>query len=271
MPIGMIGTKIGMTRVFTDQGVSVPVTVIHAPANQLVQVKTLENDGYQALQLSGGKTRRSLTHSKAVSNHHKKAGVQGARSLREFRIRNQESAAAPGAEFRVGLFQNGEFVDVIGVSKGKGTAGTVKRYNFRMQDATHGNSVSHRAPGSTGQCQFPGRVFKGKKMAGRMGSARVTAKNLEVVQVDEERELILVKGSVPGSRGGDVLIQHCKTTSPQMLFERQQAMFSEAQSKTVASSSEPAATEATTSKEPEATATHAETTSSDTDAKVNHE
>ncbi len=219
MPVGMIGTKLGMTRVFTDQGASIPVTVIHAPTNQVVQVKTIEKDGYAAVQLSGGKPRRSMSRTKAIRNHYEKAGVESGKSLREFRMTKEENFAK-GFKIKVNLFEIGEKVDVIGTSKGKGTAGTVKRHNFAMQDATHGNSVSHRAPGSTGQCQYPGRVFKGKKMAGHMGQDQVTVKNLKVIQVDLDREFILVEGAVPGMPGGEVLIHHHRNITTEILLER---------------------------------------------------
>ncbi len=208
MPVGMIGKKLGMTRVFTETGVSLPVTVVHAPVNRVVQVKTPDTDGYFALQLTAGTAKPSKL-SKAVAKHYAKVEVDCGRVLREFCIAEEEQRKV-GDEIRVTVFGVGESVDVVGISKGKGTAGTVKRHNFRMQDATHGNSVSHRALGSTGQCQLPGRVLKGKKMAGRMGFARVTVKNLKVVNVDENRELLLIRGAIPGSCGSEVLIHHRK-------------------------------------------------------------
>ena len=212
MPIGVIGTKLGMTRVFTEAGRSIPVTVVHAPRNYITQVKTPETDGYFALQLSVG-TRKSSKLNKPAAGHYAKANVSAGRTLREFRIVKEEVRQV-GDTVTVESFSPGEKVDVIGVSKGKGFAGAVKRHNFSTQDATHGNSLSHRALGSTGQCQFPGRVFKGKKMAGHMGTERVTIKNLEVVQVDAERELLLLKGAVPGFPGGNVQVHHQKIVLP---------------------------------------------------------
>lgn len=204
MAIGIIGRKAGMTRVFTEDGVSVPVTVIQVEANRVTQVRTPETDGYSAIQVTvGGKKASRLT--KPMAGHFAKAGVEAGRGLWEFRL---DGAEAPevGAEIGPAIFEAGQIVDVRGISKGKGFQGTVRRHNFRTQDTTHGNSLSHRAPGSIGQCQTPGRVFKGKKMSGHMGAERVTSQNLEVVRVDAERNLLLLKGAVPGSRGGDVVI-----------------------------------------------------------------
>ena len=212
MTIGIIGRKCGMTRVFTEDGDSIPVTVIEAGPNRVTQVKTAENDGYEAVQVTLGGKRANLVN-KPMAGHFAKANSEAGEGLWEFRLEGgAEDEMSPGAELKVEQFEAGQFVDVTGMSKGKGFAGTVKRHNFRMQDATHGNSLSHRAPGSIGQCQTPGRVFKGKKMAGHMGDEKVTVQNLEVVKVDAERNLLLIKGAVPGAAGGHVTVKHplCK-------------------------------------------------------------
>ena len=207
MTIGIVGRKEGMTRIIRDDGVAVPVTVISVEPNRVTQVKTVENDGYRALQVTTG-SRRASRVTRPLSGHYAKAGTEAGRGLWEFRLADDEGEdLAPGSEIKVEMFEEGQRVDVTGTSIGKGYAGVVKRYNFRMQDATHGNSISHRAPGSIGQCQTPGRVFKGKKMSGHMGNARRSTQNIEVVRVDAERNLLLVKGAVPGSRGGDVIIR----------------------------------------------------------------
>jgi large subunit ribosomal protein L3 len=205
MAIGLIGKKSGMTRIFNDEGVSVPVTVIEAQPNRITQVKRVDTDGYTAIQVTTGGRRRSRV-TKAMAGHFAKANAGSGRGLWEFRT-GEESEAELGSELSVGQFEAGQIVDVQGTSKGKGYAGTIKRWNFRGQDNTHGNSISHRAPGSIGQCQTPGRVFKGKKMSGHMGAARVTTQNLEIVRVDIERHLIMIKGAVPGAPGGDVCIR----------------------------------------------------------------
>ncbi len=205
MAIGIVGRKCGMTRVFTEDGNSIPVTVIEVEPNRVTQIKTDEVDGYTAVQVTTG-TRRASRVSKSQAGHFAKAGVEAGRGFWEFRAEagvDLEVGAALGVEG----FEAGQKVDITGTSKGKGFQGGVKRWNFRMQDATHGNSLSHRAPGSIGQCQTPGRVFKGKKMAGHMGAERVTTQNLEVVRVDAERNLLLIKGAVPGAPGGDVLVR----------------------------------------------------------------
>ena len=207
MAIGLVGRKLGMTRVFTEDGASLPVTVIEVEPNRVAQVKTEERDGYRALQLTAG-TRKASRVNKARAGHFAKAGVEAGRGLWEFRLDgDQGTDLEVGAELKVELFEAGQTVDVTGTSKGKGFQGVVKRHNFSMQDATHGNSLSHRAPGSIGQNQTPGRVFKGKKMAGHMGSERCTVQNLEVVRVDTERNLLLIKGAVPGSVGGNVFVR----------------------------------------------------------------
>lgn len=207
MSIGLIGRKAGMTRIFQEDGVSVPVTVIAVEPNKVTQVKTQEKDGYRALQVTTG-SRRASRVTKQMAGHYARAGVEAGRGLWEFRLSDDEGADIEvGAEMKVDMFEAGQSVDVTGTSIGKGFAGVIKRHHFAMQDATHGNSLSHRAPGSIGQCQTPGRVFKGKKMAGHMGSVRRSVQNLEVVRVDTERNLLLVKGAVPGSKGGDVIIR----------------------------------------------------------------
>lgn len=203
--IGLIGRKVGMTRVFTEEGVSIPVTVVEVEANRVAQVKTLETDGYAAIQVTAG-TKKANRVNKAEAGHFAKAGVEAGRGLWEFRLENGEEFAV-GSELTVELFNEVKKVDVTGTSKGKGFQGTVKRWNFRTQDMTHGNSLSHRAPGSIGQCQTPGRVFKGKKMAGHMGAEHVTTQNLEIVRVDAERNLLLIKGAVPGATGGNVIVK----------------------------------------------------------------
>jgi large subunit ribosomal protein L3 len=195
-----------MTRVFTDEGVSIPVTVIEAEPNRVTQVRVPETDGYSAIQVTVG-SKKSSRVNKPLAGHYAKAGVEAGRGLWEFRLDDHSGdVPAVGAEIDATIFEAGQKVDVRGISKGKGFQGGVRRHNFRTQDATHGNSLSHRAPGSIGQCQTPGRVFKGKKMAGHMGDARVTAQSIEVVRIDPSRNLILVKGAVPGARGGDVVI-----------------------------------------------------------------
>lgn len=206
MTIGVVGRKTGMTRVFTEEGVSVPVTVVQVEPNRVSQVKTVETDGYQAIQVTVGERRAQHRVSQPIKGHLAKAEMRMGRGLWEFRVEDLGEVAV-GAEISVNQFEAGQVVDVTGQSKGKGFAGAVKRWNFRTQDATHGNSLSHRAPGSIGNCQTPGRVFKGKKMAGHMGAERVTVQGLEVVRVDEEKGLILVKGSVPGANGTDVIIK----------------------------------------------------------------
>lgn len=207
MAIGLVGRKCGMTRVFTEDGVSIPVTVVEVEPNRVTQVKSAETDGYAAVQITVG-TRRPSRVTKAMAGHFAKAGVNAGRGLWEFRLGEGEGAdLAPGSELKVDIFQVGQKVDVTGVSLGKGFAGTVKRHHFTMGDATHGNSLSHRAPGSIGQRQTPGRVFVGKKMAGHLGNTQRTQQNLEVVRVDAERNLLLIKGAVPGSEGRDVIVR----------------------------------------------------------------
>lgn len=206
MAIGLIGRKAGMTRVFTEDGASVPVTVVEVEPNRITQVKNPDSDGYRAFQVTTG-GRRATRVTKAAAGHFAKAGTEAGRGLWEFRLADGEGDDfAVGKQIGVDIFEAGQKVDVAGTTIGKGFAGGVKRHNFRMQDATHGNSLSHRAPGSIGQCQTPGRVFKGKKMAGHLGNVRRTTQNLEIVRVDNERNLLLIKGAVPGARGGDVIV-----------------------------------------------------------------
>ena len=205
MTLGLVGRKVGMTRVFSDDGVSVPVTVIEVEPNRVSQIKTVETDGYVAVQVVTGGRRASRVN-KPLAGHYKRAGVEAGRGAWEFRVDSVDEVEL-GSEFKVDLFEQGQIVDVSGVSKGKGFQGGVKRHNFRMQDATHGNSLSHRANGSIGQNQTPGRVFKGKKMSGHMGAANTTTQNLEVVKVDVERNLLLIKGAVPGAKSGDVIVR----------------------------------------------------------------
>jgi large subunit ribosomal protein L3 len=207
MAIGLVGKKCGMTRIFTEDGVSIPVTVIEVQPNRVTQVKTLESDGYEAIQVTTG-SRRASRVTKAAAGHYAKANVEAGSGLWEFRLDGTESATfEAGSELTVSLFEAGQKLDVTGKTIGKGFAGGVKRWHFAMQDATHGNSLSHRAPGSIGQCQTPGRVFKGKKMAGHLGDKQRTIQTLELVRVDEERGLLLIKGSVPGAKGGNVIIR----------------------------------------------------------------
>jgi len=205
MTIGIVGRKSGMTRIFSEEGVSIPVTVVEAEPNRITQIKTKDVDGYDAVQVAIG-SRKASRVSKSVAGHYAKAEVEAGSNLWELRNDNVESFEL-GSVISCDAFSEGQIVDVTGTSKGKGFAGGVKRWNFAMQDATHGNSLSHRAPGSIGQCQTPGRVFKGKKMAGHMGAERITTQNLEIVKVDVERGLILIKGAVPGAPGGDVIVR----------------------------------------------------------------
>ncbi len=207
MRIGIVGRKCGMSRVFTENGESIPVTLIEAAPNRVVQVKTPEIDGYSALQVTAGAKRASLL-TRPIAGHFAKAKVEAGRGLWEFRVESSTAEKYPvGSEIRADIFAEGQLVDVAGVTKGKGFAGTIKRHNFTMGDATHGNSLSHRAPGSIGQRQTPGRVFPGKKMSGHMGAERQSVQNLRVVKVDAERGLIAVHGAVPGAPGGDVIVR----------------------------------------------------------------
>ncbi len=207
MSFGLVGKKRGMSRLFTEAGVSVPVTVIEVEPNRITQIKSDETDGYTAVQVTIGE-RRATRVTKAMAGHFKKAGTEAGRGVWEFRASAEQlDGLQAGAEVKVDQFEAGQTVDVTGISIGKGFAGTIKRHNFHHQRMSHGNSLSHRAPGSIGQNQTPGRVFKGKKMAGQMGNKRVTVQNLEVVRVDAERNLLLVKGGIPGAAGADVLVR----------------------------------------------------------------
>ena len=216
MTIGLVGRKVGMTRVFTEEGQSIPVSVLHVEPNYVTQIKTLDTDGYSAIQIATG-SRRANRITKPVAGHLAKAGVESARHFCEFTLsqselsqldQSNENALKLGSQLSLDqVFSVDQYVDVTGTSRGKGFAGAVKRHNFSMQDATHGNSLSHRALGSTGQNQTPGRVFKGKKMAGQMGNERSTSQSLKVVRIDLERQLLLVKGAVPGAPNGTVIIR----------------------------------------------------------------
>ena len=208
MSIGLVGKKCGMSRIFTEAGESIPVTLIEATPNRITQVKTVETDGYSAVQVTAGAKRAALVR-KPLAGHYAKAKVEAGRGLWEFRVDAKDLGKYQvGGEIKADeVFKAGQMVDVAGVTKGKGFQGTIKRWNFTMGDATHGNSLSHRAPGSIGQRQTPGRVFPGKKMSGQMGNVRQSAMNLEVVKVDLERGLIAIKGSVPGAPGGNVIVR----------------------------------------------------------------
>ena len=207
MSLGVVGVKRGMTRIFSEDGASTPVTVLELIANRVIRVKTKDSDGYRSVQVTYGEKHKNRIN-KALEGEYKKAGELAGLGLWEFRLEEGEGEDLnAGSEIPLDLFQEGQIVDVSGASIGKGFAGTIKRHNFKGQDATHGNSLSHRAPGSIGQCQSPGKVFKGKKMAGHMGARRVTTQSLEVVRVDSERNLILVKGAVPGATGGNVVVR----------------------------------------------------------------
>ena len=207
MSLGLIGKKQGMTRFFTEEGSSLPVTVVSVDKNIVTQIKTIEKDGYNSIQVTTGE--KKLKHlNKSQLGHFSKSSVNPGEGLWEFRTENEElEKITIGKSIPLALFKEGQAVDVSGVSKGKGFAGTVKRWNFKMQDATHGNSLSHRAPGSIGQCQTPGRVWKGKKMSGHMGSEKVTVQNLKIVSIDLENNLILIQGSIPGATGSRVMLR----------------------------------------------------------------
>ena len=208
MTIGIVGRKCGMTRIFTDAGESIPVTLIEATPNRITQVKTVENDGYSAIQVTTG-TKRAALVNKPQAGHYAKAKVEAGRGLWEFRVDAKDIGNySVGNELKADeVFKQGQIVDVAGVTKGKGFQGTIKRWNFTMGDATHGNSLSHRSPGSIGQRQTPGRVFPGKKMSGHMGAERQSMLNLQVVKIDAEKHLIAVRGAVPGAPGGNVIIR----------------------------------------------------------------
>jgi large subunit ribosomal protein L3 len=205
--LGIVGRKAGMSRIFTEDGKSVPVTLIEATPNRITQIKTVETDGYSAVQVTVGSRRAALVN-KPSAGHLAKAKVEGGRGLWELRVADDRIGEFEvGGEIRADIFEEGQIVDVQGVTKGKGFQGTIKRWNFKMGDATHGNSLSHRSPGSIGQRQTPGRVFPGKKMAGHMGHVQQTTQRLRVVKVDAERGLIAIRGAVPGAPGGDVVVR----------------------------------------------------------------
>jgi large subunit ribosomal protein L3 len=205
MTVSLVGRKCGMTRVFTEDGDSIPVTVIEVLPNRITQIKTRETDGYNAIQITTGARKRSRVN-KPAAGHYAKANTEPGRGLWEFQIENLDGFSV-GSEIKLDQFAEGQMVDVTGTSKGKGYAGVIKRYHFAAQDATHGNSLSHRAPGSIGQRQTPGRVFKGKRMAGHMGDVKKTILSQKIVKIDAERNLVLVRGVVPGAPGGDVIIR----------------------------------------------------------------
>ncbi len=206
LEIGLVGRKVGMTRVFTPDGVSIPVSVVEVHPNRVSQLKNVENDGYCAIQLTGG-TKKASRVSKPLAGHFAKAAIEAGDMLCEFRLNSTDSFTLGQVLNVSDVFRDGQMVDVSGISKGKGFAGTVKRHNFRTQDATHGNSRSHRVPGSIGQNQTPGRVFKGKKMAGHLGNVRCTTQSLELVKVDVARNLLLIKGAIPGAPGARVEVK----------------------------------------------------------------
>ncbi len=207
MSLGLLGQKLGMTRVFAEDGTSIPVTVLSVAANRVVQVKTQATDGYDSIQVTFG-SKKANRVTKPLKGHYAKAGVEAGKALQEFPLTSEEVASfQAGATVSVEIFSAGQIVDVTGTSKGKGFAGAIKRHNFSSNRATHGNSVSHNAPGSIGQRQDPGRVFPGKRMAGHLGNVQVTTQNLEVVRVDAEHGLLLIKGAVPGSKGGTVVVR----------------------------------------------------------------
>ena len=207
--LGLVGRKVGMTRIFLNDGQTVPVTVLDVSGNKITQVKTQEIDGYSGVQIGFGKRKQNRTN-KSLAGHFSKAGVESMSILKEFRVADDTSnpdLLKEGQSVPPSVFQEGQLVDITGVTKGKGFQGAIKRHGFSSQRTTHGNSISHRAPGSIGMCQDPGRVFKGKRMAGHMGSQRVTTQNLTLVRIDEEKELLLVKGAVPGSKGKEVVVK----------------------------------------------------------------
>ena len=207
MKLGLLGRKLGMTRIFLADGQAVPVTVIEVKPNYVSQIKNLDNDGYTALQLTSGQKKSSRVN-KALAGQFAKANIEAGDLIAEFRLIEDTTYNLGDAIIISDIFAEGQYVDVAGTSKGKGFAGTVKRHNFRTQDATHGNSRSHRVPGSIGQNQTPGRVFKGKKMAGHLGDVRCTVQSLEIIKIDQEKNVLMIKGAVPGAPGGSVEIRH---------------------------------------------------------------
>ncbi|HHL18324.1 MAG TPA: 50S ribosomal protein L3 [Thiothrix sp.] len=206
MAIGLVGRKVGMTRLYNEDGTATPVTVLEVTPNRISQLKTLESDGYNAVQTTSGTAKASRV-TKARAGHFAKAGVEAGNVTRESRIDDGVTDFEIGSELTLSMFEAGQLIDVTGTSQGKGFAGVIKRHHFAGKDATHGNSINHRTPGSIGQCQTPGRVFKGKKMTGHMGNVKRTQQNLTIVRVDVEKNLLLVKGAVPGSKGGSVVVK----------------------------------------------------------------
>ena len=218
MSIGLVGIKTGMTRVFDESGTSIPVTVINIDSNRISQIKSSERDGYSAIQVAYGSQKETRLN-KALIGHYKKANIQAARGLVEFRVNELEEGMSVGSSINVDTFKAGEHVDITGKTLGKGFQGGVKRHHFKTQDATHGNSISHRALGSTGQCQDPGRVFKGKKMPGHLGNVNRTIQNLTIVKIMTDENIILVKGSIPGHKGSVVIIKPTeKKYTPKEIF-----------------------------------------------------
>jgi len=250
MSLGMIGQKAGMTRIFDNTGISVPVTAISVTPNQITQIKTLETDGYKAVQVSYGQKKESKVN-KAILGHYKKASATPGKGLMEFRLNDKEiDGLEVGKSIDLSLFKEGEHVDITGTTLGKGFQGGVKRHHFKTQDATHGNSLSHRALGSTGQCQDPGRVFKGKKMAGQLGNVRNTIQNLVIVKILLEENTILVKGSIPGHDGSEVIIKPTrKKYTPKEILTKQKVTNEE--TKAAESSSQDAKKEVDKTAEPE--------------------
>ncbi len=224
MSIGLIGIKTGMTRVFDESGTSIPVTVINVDSNRVSQIKTTEKDGYNAIQVAYGKQKESRVN-KALLGHYKKSNLEPAKGQVEFRVSNIEEEMKVGSDIKVDSFKAGEHVDITGKTLGKGFQGGVKRHHFKTQDATHGNSISHRALGSTGQCQDPGRVFKGKKMPGHLGSVSRTIQNLTIVKVMSDENIMLVKGSIPGHNGSYVVIKPTeKKYTPKEIFTEKELL-----------------------------------------------
>ena len=253
MSLGMIGQKAGMTRIFDSTGISVPVTAISVTPNQITQIKTLETDGYKAVQVSYGQKKESKVN-KAILGHYKKASATPGKGLMEFRLNDKEiDGLEVGKSIDLSLFKEGEHVDITGTTLGKGFQGGVKRHHFKTQDATHGNSLSHRALGSTGQCQDPGRVFKGKKMAGQLGNVRNTIQNLVIVKILLEENTILVKGSIPGHDGSEVIIKPTrKKYTPKEILTKQSVTNEETkETKAAKSSSQDAKKEVDKTAEPE--------------------
>ncbi len=242
MSLGLVGRKVGMTRVFTDDGDTIPVTVVDVSNNRVTQVKTAETDGYAAVQVAYGRRRASRVN-KAAAGHFAKAGVEAGHTLREFRVKPDEVASLkPGGAVSADIFKVGQLVDVTGISKGKGYSGVIKRHHFSSNRASHGNSVSHNKPGSIGQNQDPGRVFPGKRMAGHLGAARRTVQNVEIVRIDAERQLLLIRGALPGSRGGDVTVRPTvRATKPKPPAAPKPAAKSGAQSAARPAAAPPAA------------------------------